>query len=206
MNSSTASEIITPAHERAAHAVIEIGPYDLPEPPGGWVDLFHDDGEAEGEHRSVAAGAAAPRTLPAAAPSTGDRAVPAPSPSPARARGWVLLPETLVVAAFVLLGVAFAAILVLLRGPAVPAAGSSVSAPVAVSDPAPAAAGDRQVRPRMPARSRWGPEPPSASAPDGLHGTPPGTFGPAELVAPLGGGSALDPEAPPSPSLAPFSG
>ncbi|HEY6002171.1 MAG TPA: hypothetical protein VIV57_04795, partial [Anaeromyxobacter sp.] len=101
-------------------AILEIGPYDLPEPPGGWVDLVLDDDEEDVEEEDAAAvaGAGAPHDGVAAVAE----ADPAPAASPpgapfqkgraeiaiaTAAKRWFLVPEALVVAAFVLLGSMF---------------------------------------------------------------------------------------------------
>jgi hypothetical protein len=210
MDLSTASGIETeaPPQERAARSAIEIGPYDLPEPSGGWVDLFQDEDEDEGEagwKHCATPVAAAPRAR-LDAPAADDGAARATSPSPGRARRWVLLPEALVVAAFVLFGVAFAALVARHRGPAAPAAGSFVSAPVEVKDPAPTAAWRRHARLGMPAPPRVGQEMPVAAQAGDPGTVVPAISSPQNLAAPMAAESPLDPEAPPPPNLTPFGG
>jgi hypothetical protein len=205
---ATALEPRTPA----ARAIVEIGPYDLPEPPGGWVDLVLDDDE------DVAAdgGAAAPDAAAAAGPEAGS--VPAAPPptfvregrsraaraASAAASRWFLVPEALVVAGFVLLGGALLAGLVLFRTPRAPGEPrDSVSAPVEVTDPSPGYARRRAGRGAS-AAARSGREAqavPAAEAETGIPG-----ISPPPDVEPIGPDSPLDPESPPAPRLAPWRG
>ncbi|HEY6098936.1 MAG TPA: hypothetical protein VIW03_05875, partial [Anaeromyxobacter sp.] len=107
-------------------AIIEIGPYDLPPPEGGYVDLVLDE-----EPSAPAAGAVggAPTRVPsrsipvpeAPPPGPGDGGAPRTlpreaGPAPARARApLILVPETLLVGGFLLLGATFAAAVHLAR-------------------------------------------------------------------------------------------
>ncbi len=123
-----------PALGRAG-AIVEIGPYDLPPPEGGYEDFVLDDWD------------------PAPAPAEAAALVPAPVPAtesvPMRARTarWFLFPEALVVAGFVLIGLFFAGVTYWSRtarlAGAAPAAASRIEAapdPAGLSPPAPRAA------------------------------------------------------------------
>jgi hypothetical protein len=188
----------------AVRAILEIGPYDLPEPPGGWIDLVLDDDDegaasagGDAAARAEAEARPGPATPPPSAPSEKGPRVTAEAAT-ARKR-WFLVPEALVVAGFVLFGAAFLVGVILFRAPRQPPAlGDSVSAPVEVTDPSAGHAGRRAGR-GAPAAARWG------AAPAEAEPATPAASPPPELE-PIGADSPIDPESPPAPTLAPWRG
>lgn len=194
------------AEPSRAFTRVEIGPRDLPEPAGGYVDLVLD-GLDDPDPSSPPACAA--RTLPTSprgdfprtsllSPGRG----PFPTPEESVPRGkrprsgspesrgrWLLVPEVLVVVAFVLAGGAVAGAAYLARAPRTgPAAGarSSELAPPSHSDRrgvAQARAGSALPGdPEEPASEEPEEESPTMEAP--VEPEPP----PAPTVAPWGGG------------------
>jgi hypothetical protein len=187
-----------------AGAIQEIGPYDLPEPPGGWVDLVLDDEDAAARDGAAAPRAASPAIAEPAARSAApslaaprERRRPEHASAPTASR-WFLFPEALVVGGFLAFGALFLAAVILLRSPREPPAPrEALSAPVEVTDPAGHAASRRAAR---------------GAPPRAARGTAPGPAGeaqampPAAPVEPIAPDSPVDPESPPSPNLAPWGG
>jgi hypothetical protein len=192
----------------AARAIVEIDPHDLPEPPGGWIELVLDDGEEDAAAGSAPAAPCAgaiegadpaPPSLPALAPKSRVETAAAPA-----AKRWFLVPEALVVGGFVLFGALLLGALLLLRAPREsPAPAGYVSAPVEVTDPASGRA--RRAGRGGADGSRAGQAP--AVAPAGEVETPPPGVSPLyDAGEPIGADSPVAPESPPAPNLAPWRG
>jgi hypothetical protein len=164
-------------------AIVEIGPHDLPMPAGGWIELVLDDdprpaeltaARERGDAGPIAPAATAPRT---AAPLR-------PAAAPVRAgRRWLLLPEALVVAGFLLAGAVLAVALRVARAPA------------SLASPATAA---------LAAKPEVVPTP--AELPRRRAGRAARASGALEVPPPVRASSPVDLAAPPEPSLAPWGG
>jgi hypothetical protein len=161
-------------------AIVEIGPHDLPMPAGGWIELVLDEDPRPAELAPVRGrGDAAPSAPAASPPRTPQRAAaPLRPAAPRRAgRRWLLLPEALVVAGFLLAGAGLAVALRVSRAPAV------------LASPAAAAVAATPEVARRPAEL---PRPRAGRA--------------VEDAPPIRASSPVDLAPPPEPSLAPWGG
>lgn len=112
--------------------IIEIGPHDLPPPEGGYEDFVLDED---------APAASTPTPAPAAGPPATPPRISASASTPAglaraRATRWLLFPEALVVAGFVLIGLFLAGLTYWTRT-------------VRLAEPGPAAAREGELAPLL---------------------------------------------------------
>jgi hypothetical protein len=190
---------------------LEIGPRDLPEPAGGYVELVLDGLEDPAPSSPPACAQQTPptslgETLPNASPVSS--AWPGPGsfpmfaePLPRREKlrsarpesrsRWLLLPEVLVVAAFVLAGGAVAG--------AAYRARPARTGPVAATAPGELAPRSHPGR-RGPAQARAASAPPGPADAEDPADREPEEEAPPAMEAPV------EPEPPPAPSVAPWGG